>query len=43
MPPVSPSLPTIRPVDDEPTESPRPKVKIDFKPATFRNPSDKDN
>ncbi len=35
-------LSTVHPVDDEPAESPRPKTKIDFRPATFRNPADKD-
>ncbi len=43
MPPVPRPLPTVHPVDDQPTESPRPKVKLDFKPAKFRNPSDKES
>lgn len=41
--PVSPPLPTIHPAEYEPAESPRPKVKLDLKPAVFRNPSDKDS
>lgn len=46
VPPAPPAplpLPVMPPADHEPAESPRPKVKIDFKPATFRNPSDKDS
>ena len=32
-----------QPIHDEPTESPRPKIKLDFKPAKFRNVSDKES
>jgi len=44
VPPVIRQLPTtVQPVDDEPMESPRPKIKLEFKPAKFRNPPDKES
>lgn len=45
VPTASVGTPPFRQPDPPPDdyEAPRPKVKIDFKPATFRNPTDKES